>query len=52
MLTITVNAKRKAERIILANRGSHKMHWQKFYCTNNEGDIVTKYIIFYYPKHH
>jgi len=48
MLTITLFSQKRAEKIIHANKGKHRMHWQKFYDDNGEG-LRARYMIFYYP---
>jgi hypothetical protein len=50
MLTLTFNTKSKAERIIISNKGRRKMHWQKFYYTDKDGNPASYYINFYEPK--
>lgn len=50
MQTIELNSKDKAEKIIHASRGKHRMHWQKMYGTDATGGLTVKYLIFYYPK--
>lgn len=49
MLTITLFSQKRAERIIHANKGKHRMHWSKFYDTDTDGGLRPRYMIFYYP---
>lgn len=50
MMVSVMNSKEKAEKIIFAGRKTHRMHWQKMYKTDSNGELVTKYLVFYVQK--
>lgn len=48
-MKITLFSRRRAERIVCADRGKHNLRWSKFYDTDEDGGLRARYMIFYYP---